>query len=196
MAPTTSSSSSNGQRDPSTSRRDRDRDRHPSSQHSAGPIKLSSSSTSSVHTHSTSTSSVSAPSSTTLTPIITVDVLLKQNASSPNPTAAALDQVVIERNTLSSQNAQLWKLIEKQRKGYNDILKELERIRGERDLLRNRLHSIGASTDKSLSRGDRTPKAGAFEPSQAANSSGHLNGTSRQNSQDEYGTYDPAENAD
>ncbi|EJD48002.1 RhoGAP-domain-containing protein [Auricularia subglabra TFB-10046 SS5] len=47
--------------------------------------------------------------------------------------AAALDTVLAERNMLSSQNAQLWKLIEKQRASYANAMKDLERIRGERD---------------------------------------------------------------
>ncbi|TEB36476.1 hypothetical protein FA13DRAFT_1600267, partial [Coprinellus micaceus] len=69
---------------------------------------------------------------------ITVEALLRQHASSADPKGAALDQVVNERNTLSSQNAQLWKLVEKQRAGYNTILKEFERIRGERDSWKSR----------------------------------------------------------
>jgi RalA-binding protein 1 len=52
---------------------------------------------------------------------------------------AALEAILQERNTLASQNAQLWKLIEKQRSGYNQILKELERVRGERDAYRTKL---------------------------------------------------------
>jgi RalA-binding protein 1 len=61
----------------------------------------------------------------------------------PNPHAAALDQALFERNQLSSQNSQLWKLIEKQRSGYNQMLKELERVRAERDSLRGRVSSTG-----------------------------------------------------
>ncbi|KAJ7126609.1 hypothetical protein C8R43DRAFT_829556, partial [Mycena crocata] len=64
---------------------------------------------------------------------LTLDALLNAHASSQDPKLAALEQAVAERNTLSSQNTQLWKLIEKQRAGYNQILKELERVRSERD---------------------------------------------------------------
>jgi len=49
--------------------------------------------------------------------------------------SAALEHAVNDRNVLTAQNTQLWKLVEKQRTGYNQILKELERIRGERDVL-------------------------------------------------------------
>ncbi|KAH7105815.1 RhoGAP-domain-containing protein [Auriculariales sp. MPI-PUGE-AT-0066] len=64
--------------------------------------------------------------------------------------AAALDAALAERNMLSSQNAQLWKLIEKQRASYANAVKDLERIRGERDkalvrLDRDRKHRKEAS---------------------------------------------------
>jgi RalA-binding protein 1 len=75
---------------------------------------------------------------------LSVDVLLKQHATAPDPKTTALEQAVNDRNVLSSQNAQLWKLIEKQRAGYNQILKELERIRGERDGYKSKLLSLGA----------------------------------------------------
>lgn len=45
----------------------------------------------------------------------------------------ALDKAVEDRNNLAVQNAQLWKLIEKQRAGYSGLMKELDRIRGERE---------------------------------------------------------------
>ncbi|KIJ55385.1 hypothetical protein M422DRAFT_23982 [Sphaerobolus stellatus SS14] len=47
----------------------------------------------------------------------------------------ALENVLAERNMLSSQNTQLWKLIEKQRAVHGGALKELERVRAERDRL-------------------------------------------------------------
>lgn len=115
----------------------RDRNRHPfPSSHS--PLR-----------QPTSSTSPNLPSSTS-SPIqisqqtMSVDALLKQHATAPDPTTAALEQAVNDRNVLSSQNAQLWKLIEKQRAGYNQILKELERIRGERDGYRNKLVALGA----------------------------------------------------
>ena len=94
---------------------------------------------------STSTSSTTKP---TAAPI-TLAALLEQHASAPNPHLAALDQALAERNALSSQNSQLWKLIEKQRSGYNQMLKELERVRAERDSLRGRIGS-GGSRQRSI----------------------------------------------
>ncbi|KAF8661369.1 hypothetical protein AX16_001463 [Volvariella volvacea WC 439] len=87
---------------------------------------------------STASSSTSVPSSSS----VTVEGLLKHHASAQNPQLAALEQAVNERNVLSSQNAQLWKLIEKQRAGYNQVLKELERVRGERDGYKSRLSTL------------------------------------------------------
>ena len=78
---------------------------------------------------------------------LTVEGLL---ASHANSSSAALEAAVTERNTLSAQNTQLWKLIEKQRSGYNHIMKELERLRGERDLYRSRLHQNGENIDALL----------------------------------------------
>ncbi|OJT09652.1 hypothetical protein TRAPUB_13905 [Trametes pubescens] len=82
--------------------------------------------------------------------LLAVDGLLAAHAGSPNPPLAALETAVGERNSLSAQNTQLWKLIEKQRSGYNHIMKELERMRGERDLYRGRLQSLGENTDNML----------------------------------------------
>ncbi|KIK61548.1 hypothetical protein GYMLUDRAFT_198945 [Collybiopsis luxurians FD-317 M1] len=70
---------------------------------------------------------------------LTLDSLLSLHSSSSDPKLAALDQALSERNILSSQNSQLWKLIEKQRSGYNQIMKELERVRNERDTYKARL---------------------------------------------------------
>ncbi|KAF7356794.1 hypothetical protein MVEN_01014700 [Mycena venus] len=80
---------------------------------------------------------------------LTLDALLNAHAGTQDPKLAALDQAVAERNVLSSQNAQLWKLIEKQRTGYNQILKELERVRGERDGYKSKLTAlVGGSPDR------------------------------------------------
>ncbi|OSX64174.1 hypothetical protein POSPLADRAFT_1078639, partial [Postia placenta MAD-698-R-SB12] len=87
-----------------------------------------------------------APSSQPLT----LDGLLSTYSTAPDPTKAALDFTVAERNTLSTQNLQLWKLIEKQRSGYGQLMKELERVRGERDLYRNKLQGMGENTDALL----------------------------------------------
>ncbi|KAG1726688.1 hypothetical protein EDD22DRAFT_741675, partial [Suillus occidentalis] len=74
---------------------------------------------------------------------ISLETLLATHASAPNPTLAALDQVLSERNVLSTQNTQLWKLIEKQRATYNQVLKEIVRVRSERDTYKTRLQSAG-----------------------------------------------------
>ncbi|KAH9852090.1 hypothetical protein C2E23DRAFT_885964 [Lenzites betulinus] len=109
---------------------------------------------SSLHPNNASSSSLNAPSAAnpavpTNQPL-TLDGLLAVHAGAPNPALAALDAAVNDRNSLSAQNTQLWKLIEKQRSGYNHIMKELERMRGERDLYRGRLHAAGENTDALL----------------------------------------------
>ncbi|KDR67937.1 hypothetical protein GALMADRAFT_257428 [Galerina marginata CBS 339.88] len=97
---------------------------------------------------------------------ITVDGVLKQFSSAPDPKAAALDQVVSDRNVLSAQNTQLWKLIEKQRTGYNQILKELERIRGERDSYKSRLAAInGTVANGALEKRHKTTSERGSRPS-------------------------------
>jgi RalA-binding protein 1 len=82
--------------------------------------------------------------------VLTLAGVLSSYISNPNPPMAALDQVISERNTLSSQNSQLWKLVEKQRSGYSQILKELERVRSERDTFKARLTSLGENPDQIL----------------------------------------------
>ncbi|RXW23955.1 hypothetical protein EST38_g1889 [Candolleomyces aberdarensis] len=194
MAP--SSAAHSGHKVHATPRKDREKDRQPfpqSSQPSPAPIKLASSSASTasvgVHSHSTSTSSL-ASSAAVLTPVITVDGVLRQHASAPDPKAAALDHVVAERNTLSAQNSQLWKLIEKQRAGYNQILKELERIRAERDSYKAKLAAISGAVEKSSSKSDhRTPKvslAGSSSSGKHSNGSSAHATPSRGNSTEEY----------
>ncbi|KAF8623929.1 hypothetical protein AX17_007257 [Amanita inopinata Kibby_2008] len=84
---------------------------------------------------------------------LTPETLLKTHSAASDPKLAALEQAINERNSLSAQNIQLWKLIEKQRTGYSQILKELERIRAERDAYKAKL-GIGGSSIKR----DRTHK--------------------------------------
>ncbi|KAJ7034533.1 hypothetical protein C8F04DRAFT_885642, partial [Mycena alexandri] len=64
---------------------------------------------------------------------LSTDGLLRAHASSQDPKLAALEQAITERIGLKTQNEQLWKLVEKQRTGYNQIIQELERMRSERD---------------------------------------------------------------
>jgi RalA-binding protein 1 len=82
--------------------------------------------------------------------VLTLAGVLSSYTSTPNPPMAALEQVISERNVLSSQNSQLWKLVEKQRSGYSQILKELERVRSERDTFKARLSSLGENPDHIL----------------------------------------------
>ena len=100
-----------------------------------------------------SASTNSTPSASNVKPTtapISLSSLLAAHASAPHPHAAALDQALSERNQLSSQNSQLWKLIEKQRSGYNQMLKELERVRAERDSLRSRVGGPSKAREKTL----------------------------------------------
>ena len=68
----------------------------------------------------------------------------------------ALETLLTERNNLHQQNAQLWKLMEKSRAGYANSLKDLDRIRSERDKALAKLDTLVASD---LSDPARTPKS-------------------------------------
>ncbi|KAG6819972.1 hypothetical protein H0H93_006875 [Arthromyces matolae] len=148
--------------------------RHPAISGSASSSHSSSFSTSQTPATSTSASNKDRP--------LTSAYLLKVNADAHDPKLAALEQAVTDRNALSSQNAQLWKLIEKQRAGYNQILKELERIRGERDALKAHINSQGTTArNDRRHRGSDTDKMtkksssdGSSEPQQQAGSRPHL----------------------
>lgn len=138
----------------------RDRDRLPfpkSSQPSPAPSSRQTTSS------SISTNLSLSSSSPTLS---TVEALLKDHAAAPDPTSAALERAVNDRNVLAAQNTQLWKLVEKQRTGYNQILKELERIRGERDVYKTRLITLngGQSTPSSSDKRHRNTTAKTDPP--------------------------------
>ncbi|KAI0047253.1 RhoGAP-domain-containing protein [Auriscalpium vulgare] len=95
---------------------------------------------------------------------LALDSLLAAHAAAPDPPLAALDQLIPERNTLSSQNAQLWKVIEKSRAAYIEAQKNLDRVRSERDAYKSRLHALGENTDavvKSYRERDKVGKAAA-----------------------------------
>ena len=133
----------------------RDRDRHPFPQ-SAQPSPAPSSrqiTSSAPHLPLSSSPSPSVQASPQTT---TVEALLKQHVAASDPMSAALEHAVNERNVLTAQNAQLWKLVEKQRTGYNQILKELERIRGERDVYKNRLITLNGGQNTSSDKRHRT----------------------------------------
>ncbi len=110
---------------------------------------------------SSSAAAASASSSKIPPQTLTVESLLKNHSSASDPITAALEQAVNDRNVLSAQNTQLWKLIEKQRSGYNQILKELERIRGERDGYKHKLIALGAIPNGSDKRQKTTSERGS-----------------------------------
>jgi len=68
----------------------------------------------------------------------------------------ALETTLGERNTLSSQNSQLWKIIEKQRGMYNSLHKELDRVKAERDRLQTK--SSADTPTKRLAAGESTSR--------------------------------------
>lgn len=59
-------------------------------------------------------------------------------ASANGDPLVALETILADRNNLSAQNSQLWKIIEKQRGMYNSLHKELDRVKAERDRLQTR----------------------------------------------------------
>lgn len=136
----------------------RDRDRLPFPKSSLpSPAPSSRQTTSS----STSTNLSLSSSSPTLS---SVEALLKDHAAAPDPTSAALETAVNDRNVLAAQNTQLWKLVEKQRTGYNQILKELERIRGERDVYKNRLITLNGGQSATSDKRYRTTTTKSIPP--------------------------------
>lgn len=149
-----------------TPTRERDRDRlpfpnsiHPSPSAPTPHRSFTSPSVSSSSLHSSSATSLSNSQA------ITPQSLLKQHEGAEDPKIAALEQAVNERNILSAQNTQLWKLIEKQRSGYNQILKELERIRGERDSYKAKVAALGGTVEsKRQKASDRTTRPSIDAP--------------------------------
>ncbi|KAG9312952.1 hypothetical protein JVU11DRAFT_6387 [Chiua virens] len=133
----------------------------PSSSFDAAHVRERHSSSNSTSSRFPASSSSNLPPSSVSNPTthpISLDAILSQHSSAPNPSLAALDQAISERNVFSSQNTQLWKLIEKQRSAYNHVLKELERMRAERDAYKARLQAAGISIELSKKDKDR-PKA-------------------------------------
>jgi len=75
---------------------------------------------------------MSSPARQPVTATLTIEAALSNANGDVN---RALENVLNERNMLSSQNTQLWKLIEKQRAVHGSAIKELERVRTDRDRL-------------------------------------------------------------
>lgn len=81
-----------------------------------------------------------------------MEVLLASHLHATNPTEAALEALLADRNTLSQQNAQLWKFLEKQKTSYASLARDVERIRGERDIYKakwQKLKNAGLATTSS-----------------------------------------------
>ena len=85
---------------------------------------------------------------------ISIEQALANHANSSNPTRAALETILAERNNLSSQNSQLWNHLRKQRHNYSLASNDVEGLRIERDQLRAKLETLTkgkeASDDKNL----------------------------------------------
>ncbi|KAJ6625024.1 hypothetical protein B0H10DRAFT_2005409 [Mycena sp. CBHHK59/15] len=128
----------------------RDRNNHPFPPASTSSPAFPQNSHLHQRTLTTSSASASFPASAGAnspaapTATLSVEALLHTHATTQDPKMAALEQAIAERNVLSSQNSQLWKLIEKQRAGYNQILKELERVRSERDGFKSKLTAFAS----------------------------------------------------
>ncbi|GJJ11272.1 hypothetical protein Clacol_005504 [Clathrus columnatus] len=82
------------------------------------------------HSSSSSRTRLTSSPSRPLHNVLTVESVL-QNAQ--GDTTSAIQMLLNERNLLSAQNSQLWKLVEKQRNVHATVSKELERVRAERD---------------------------------------------------------------
>ncbi|KAG6812828.1 hypothetical protein H0H92_016097 [Tricholoma furcatifolium] len=150
---------------------------NPSPAHPQTPQRQTTSSHVASASHSTpfSTTPSSSSSAVNKDRPLTSAYLLKANANTSDPKLAALEQAVNDRNALSAQNAQLWKLIEKQRSGYNQILKELERVRGERDALKAKLGGSASGREERRHRGsdaDRSTKR-SFSENVSIEEKGH-----------------------
>lgn len=111
------------------------------------------------HTSSPSNSGTVGPSATTtftpsssmnddeviLPTTITLDQALSTHAKADNPARAALEATLADRNNLSFQNAQLWKHLRRQRTNYAQAMKDVGRLRGERDSLKEKLQRLEKS---------------------------------------------------
>ncbi len=98
------------------------------------PSASTSSATPSSHTLNGEDAIVSIP--------ITVDDALNAHADSPDPMRAALEAILAERNSLSAQNSQLWNHLKRQRANYASAVKDVVRLRSERDVLRGKLNGL------------------------------------------------------
>ncbi|ORY21335.1 hypothetical protein BCR39DRAFT_474567 [Naematelia encephala] len=72
--------------------------------------------------------------------VMDVDTLIRSNGGDLRK---ALDALVVERNSLQSQNTQLWKLIEKQRSQAAHLVSDNDRLRSDRERANTRLTAAG-----------------------------------------------------
>ena len=100
------------------------------------------------------TTSIAGGDDATVNLSISIEQALANHANSSNPTRAALETILAERNNLSSQNSQLWNHLRKQRHNYSLASNDVKRLRAERDQLRAKLESLTkgkeVSDDKNL----------------------------------------------
>ncbi|KAI5121517.1 hypothetical protein M0805_006554 [Coniferiporia weirii] len=110
-----------------------------------------------------------------MSPAMTVEQALAAHASFEDPTRAALEAILQERNVLSAQNAQLWNHLKKQRSNYHAAAADVKRIRLERDTLKIKLAKF-EHTDDGHHHDDRKIHPSTSATHMPASS---VNGTSR-----------------
>ncbi|KLO17933.1 RhoGAP-domain-containing protein [Schizopora paradoxa] len=71
---------------------------------------------------------------------ITLDDALNAHADASDPMRATLEAILAERNSLSAQNSQLWNHLKRQRANYASAVKDVVRLRSERDALRAKVN--------------------------------------------------------
>ena len=119
------------------------------------------------------TTTTSNPAAAVSVPL-TLQGLLDAHAAAVDPPMAALEAAIADRNTHSAQNAQLWKLIDRQRTGYAQLMKEIERVRSERDVYRSRLQAMGESTEALLRAHKEKERREGKDPLRSTASHAHL----------------------
>ncbi|KAG0373008.1 hypothetical protein BGX24_012287, partial [Mortierella sp. AD032] len=103
------------------------------------------------------------------------------DSTSADP-AAALQQITTERNSLRSQNDQLWKIIEKQRSIIQNLQKDVSKLSSERDLLRHHLtqqhqHHLLQQQQQQQQQQQTQPNGDQYRPSKDSNDSGNTSTT-------------------
>lgn len=90
----------------------------------------------------TPSSSITGGDDSIMSSTITIAQVLASHAKAPDPTRAALETILAERNNLSAQNSQLWNHLKKQRHNYALAVTDVKRLRAERDQLKQKLEVI------------------------------------------------------